>query len=100
MQTKKTTISMVVLTGVALDGRFDWVFAPKGWDITALERRYCFSGTKNSPRRRCLLTPSGVRELIALYGEQPVVELLNKPSLSDLLNRNMLAVDVMLATSN
>lgn len=89
---------VVVLRGITLDRQFEWVFAPAGWQADALEQRWTFVGTASKAGRRCLVTPSEVRTLISLYGERSAVEVPAQSSLSHLLGKQTLVVDILLAT--
>lgn len=85
-----------MLNGYGLNRRLNWVFAPQGWDVKALERR-CAPDPFQAGYQRCLLTPSEVRALIDEFGEAPMFDLPTGMSLRGLLERPMLAVGLLLA---
>lgn len=88
---------VIVLRGIAADAGRNWVYAPKGWRTKELEQ-WGDPGLAGDVRRlrRCMLTPTRVRQLIALYGQQPAVGAHPGRSLSDLLDCHTLVVDVMM----
>ena len=94
MQIRTTDVPVLVLTGLSQRGFTEWVFLPKDWDVEAVLRQFRFSGTARSRTRQCLATPSSVRELIAQYGEASVVPAPLNATLTDLLDKALIAVDL------
>ena len=87
-----------MLRGITLERHNEWVFAPLGWEAEALEQRFAFVGTASKAGRRCLVVPSAVRALIPLYGERSAANVPILSSLSHLLDKQTLVVDILLAT--
>ncbi|WP_420225018.1 hypothetical protein [Pigmentiphaga litoralis] len=94
MQIRTTDAPVLVLTGLSQRGFTEWVFVPKDWDVEAVLRRFRFSGTARSRTRQCLATPASVKELIAQYGESSMVPAALNATLTELLDRALIAVDM------
>ncbi|GGX07511.1 hypothetical protein GCM10007242_11230 [Pigmentiphaga litoralis] len=94
VQTRTTDVPVLVLTGLSQRGFTEWVFMPKGWDVEAVLRRFRFSGTARSRTRQCLATPSSIKELVAVYGEAAIAPAGTQASLTELLDKALIAVEL------
>ncbi|NYE22822.1 hypothetical protein [Pigmentiphaga litoralis] len=94
MQIRTTDTPVLVLTGLSQRGLTEWVFVPKDWDVEAVLRQFRFSGTARSRTRQCLATPSSVKALIVQYGEASMVPAALNATLTELLDKALIAVDL------
>jgi hypothetical protein len=94
VQMRKTDVPVLVLTGLSQRGFTEWVFVPRGWDVETVLRRFRFSGTARSRTRQCLATPSSIKELVAMYGEAAIAPAETQASLTELLDKALIAVEL------
>ncbi len=97
MQSRQAPDAVIVLKGIALDGSSDWLFAPAGWNIAEIETQLPFSGAQGGARRRALVTVAQLRGLIERYGDAPFVDLPGHLTLGVLLQRQVMAVEILVA---